>query len=233
MSTLWIFGCSYSAEYTHRGNITNLYQRYKDYRNGILPDVWGKILSNKLNYEYVNCADGGVGNDFIFEQVCKNSENFKKDDILIVEWSYVERFRWILNDEWAHVSASSTPPFINEEFSNEILKMRIHPLFIETIFEYEKIIEVLSRAIGSNVFFWMGDPILQLHIPKNEKLDRKYIASKYIRDDDGTLFQEILGRRNGLRIFEETDGVINDNHFGEDAHKIMAELFYEHIKENI
>jgi hypothetical protein len=233
MSTLWIFGCSYSAEYTHRGNITKKFEKYKEYKNGTLPDVWGKILSDKLNYEYINCADGGVGNEYIFEQVCKNSENFKKDDILIIEWSYIERFRWILNNEWVHTTASNVIPIISREFCDETLKMKTHPLFIKTIFEYEKIIEVLSRAIGFNVFFWMGDYKLQEYIPKDKKLNRKYIASKYIMDNDGTIFWEILNRRKGQTIFNETGGLVDDNHFGEVAHKIMAELFYEHIKDNI
>lgn len=233
MSTLWIFGCSYSAEYTHRGVITENFQQYKDYRNGTLPEVWGKILSNNLGYEYINCADGGVGNDFIFEQVCKNSENFKKDDILIIQWSYMDRFRWVVNDEWRHTTSNTNIPFISQQFCDETFISRTHDLFIKTIFEFEKIIEVLSRAIGFNVYFWSGDYKISELIPKEKKLNKKYITSKYIKDkdkDNDTIFDEILFRRNGQRIFEETDGAVDDNHFGESAHKIMSELFYEHIK---
>jgi len=232
MNTLWIFGCSYSAEYTHRGVITNSFQRYKDYRNGLLPDVWGKLLSDKLKYNYNNCADGGVGNEYIFEQICKNSKNFKKDDIIIIEWSYVDRFRWILNDEWVHVTANATIPFLNQNFSDEMLLMRTHDLFIKTIFEYENIIETLSDAVGFNVFFWLGDYKIARLLPKEKKLNKKYIGSKYL-EDNGTIFNEILDRRDGKIIFQETNGEVEDNHFGERAHKIMAELFYEHIKENI
>jgi len=231
MSTLWIFGCSYSAEYTHRGVISKNFQQYKDYRNGILPDVWGKILSNKLGYDYTNCADGGVGNDFIFEQVCKNSENFKKDDILIIQWSYMDRFRWVVNNEWQHVTSNTNIPFISQQFCDETYITRTHDLFIKTIFEFEKIIEVLAKAIGFNVYFWMGDYIISELIPKDKKLDKKYIGYKYI-NPNGTIFDEILFKRNGKRIFEETNNNVDDNHFGESAHKIIAELFYEHIKEN-
>jgi hypothetical protein len=231
MSTLWIFGCSYSAEYTHRGVISKNFQQYKDYRNGILPDVWGKILSNKLGYDYTNCADGGVGNDFIFEQVCKNSENFKKDDILIIQWSYMDRFRWVVDNQWQHFTSNTKIPFISQEFCDETFVTRTHDLSIKTIFEFEKIIEVLAKAIGFNVYFWTGDYLISELIPKDKKLDKKYIGCKYI-NPNGTIFDKILFKRNGKRIFEETNNSVDDNHFGESAHKIMAELFYEHIKEN-
>jgi len=238
MGTLWIFGCSYSAEYTHRGVITENFQQYKDYRNGILPHVWGKILSNKLGYNYINCADGGVGNDFIFEEVCKNSKNFKKNDILIIQWSYMDRFRWVANNEWLHTNSNTKTPFISQEFCDETLISRTHDLFIKTIFEFERLIEVLSNVVGFNVYFWTSDYKISRLRPNETKFNKKYIASKYIKDkdkdkDNDTIFDEILFRRNGQRIFEETDGAVDDNHFGEVAHKIMAELFYEHIKENI
>lgn len=232
MSKLWIFGCSYSAEYSHRGVITKNFQQYKDYRNGFLPDVWGKILSNNLGYEYINCADGGVGNDFIFEQICNNSENFKKDDILIIQWSYMDRFRWVANNEWQHSTSNTKIPFISQEFCDETFVTRTHDLSIKTIFEFEKIIEVLAKCIEFNVYFWTGDYKISELIPKEKKLNKKYIASKYIKPN-GTIFDEILFKRNGQRIFEETNGAVDDKHFGEVAHKIMAELFYEHIKENI
>jgi len=203
MSTLWIFGCSYSAEYTHRGVISKNFQQYKDYRNGILPDVWGKILSNKLGYDYTNCADGGVGNDFIFEQVCKNSENFKKDDILIIQWSYMDRFRWVVNNQWQHSTSNTKIPFISQEFCDETFVTRTHDLSIKTIFEFEKIIEVLAKYVGFNVYFWMGDYKITKLIAKEKKLDKKYIASKYMKGYE-TIFDEILFRRNGKRIFEET-----------------------------
>jgi hypothetical protein len=36
----------------------------------------------------------------------------------------------------------------------------------------------------------------------------------------------------GLRIFEETNNEVDDMHFGESAHKILGELFYNHIIKN-
>jgi hypothetical protein len=224
MGTLWIFGCSYSAEYTHRGVITKNFQQYKDYRNGTLPEVWGKILANNLGYEYINCADGGIGNDFIFEQVCKNSENFKKDDILIIQWSYMDRFRWVVNDEWQHATSNTNIPFISQQFCDETLISRTNDLFIKTIFEFERLIEVLSNVVGFNLYFWTADPKISRLRSNETKLNKKYI------EKGGSLFNEVLFIRNGQRIFEETNGYVEDNHFAESAHKIMAELIYEHIK---
>ena len=46
-----------------------------------------------------------------------------------------------------------------------------------------------------------------------------------------TIFYEIF-KLGGETIQKETNGLIKDLHFGETAHKIMGDLFFDHIKNN-
>ena len=62
-------------------------------------------MANKLGYELENCAGingvkhkyGGEGNcnSSIFNNISLKSEKFKKDDIVIIEWTTMERFKWV------------------------------------------------------------------------------------------------------------------------------------------
>jgi hypothetical protein len=230
MGKLFLFGCSYTAEYFFSSDLNKTYRQYYDFRGGNFPPTWGQLLANKLNLELVNYAWGGNGNDQIFHDVCKNFSQFKSDDVVIIEWSYICRFRWAQfeGDFWMPVGpVNNDPEIIDENTLNDILINRSHKLYIEQIYDFEKVIDTLSKYMGFKVYFWSADH--QIIYP-NEKINRqtKYIASEYVKKDE-TIFNEVF-RRNGKRILEETDGQINDNHFGESAHRILSEIFYSHIK---
>jgi len=233
MGKLFLFGCSYTAEYFFDSDLNKEYEEYYNFRGGNFPPTWGQLLANKLNLELVNYAWGGNGNDQIFHDVCKNFSQFKSDDVVIIEWSYISRFRWAQFDDnfWMTVGpVNNDPEIIDENTLNDILINRTHKLYIEQIYDFEKVIEALSKYIGFKLYFWSADN--QIIYP-NEKINRqaKYIASEYVKKDE-TIFNEVF-RRNGKRIFEETDGKIDDNHFGESAHRILSEIFYSHIKEKL
>jgi hypothetical protein len=230
MGKLFLFGCSYTAEYFFSSEFNKTYAEYYDFRGGNFPPTWGQLLANKLNLELVNYAWGGNGNDQIFHDVCKNFSQFKSDDIVIIEWSYICRFRWARfeGDFWMPVGpVNNDPEIIDENTLNDILINRSHKLYIEQIYDFEKVIDTLSKYVGFKVYFWSADH--QIIYP-NEKINRqaKYIASEHVKKDE-TIFNEVF-RRNGKRIFEETDGQVDDNHFGESAHQILSEIFYSHIK---
>ena len=72
MSTLHTFGCSYTADYALDGG---KYEEFYNIRGGNFPDVWPKILAKKLNFELNNFGKGGVGNDFIFNQICLHCQH--------------------------------------------------------------------------------------------------------------------------------------------------------------
>ena len=51
------------------------------------------------------------------------------------------------------------------------------------------------------------------------------------KNEEHTVFNPVF-EKGGLRIFEETNNEVDDMHFGESAHKVLGELFYNHIIKN-
>ena len=87
----------------------------------------------------------------------------------------MDRFRWVVNDEWQHATSNTNIPFISQQFCDETLISRTHDLFIKTIFEFERLIEVLSNVVGFNVYFWTADHKISRLRPNETKFNKKYI----------------------------------------------------------
>jgi hypothetical protein len=226
MGKLFLFGCSYTAEYDL---IRTEYRNYYYYRGGNFPPTWGQLLAKKLNLELVNFGLGANGNDEIFQNVCQNSFEFQPDDVVIIGWSYMFRFRWTVpgHKQWSRLSPhNNLPHIISETTTNEIVLNRTHRLYIEQVYDFEKIIERLSDSVGFKVFFWSSDNEIIYCDDEIRKLP-KYIANNYIGKGE-TIFHEVF-RRNGQRIVEETNGKLDDLHFGETGHFILSELFHSYI----
>ena len=137
MNTLFTFGCSFTEDFETSSAL--LYKNYKDFRGGKFPDSWPKILSNKLNLELKNYGEGASGNEQIFHEICKRCDEFKKGDIIIVEWSFVERYRIAVdNNQWLKIGVGNVPdnsPISNELHLEMILNRTLNP-HKELIYDY-------------------------------------------------------------------------------------------------
>jgi len=89
MSKLWVFGDSFSAEFKLNTDWCREYVGWKKY----IPKVYSSVISEKLNIPYTNKAVGGKDNYTIFEQIWDNANDIGEDDIIIIGWSMVTRFR--------------------------------------------------------------------------------------------------------------------------------------------
>ncbi len=230
MGKLFLFGCSYTAEYDYGDGWNQSYSDYYKLRGYNFPPTWGQVIASKLNLDLVNYGRGGNGNDQIFQDVCKHCSEFTSRDTVIIEWSYIIRFRWaqFLGNHWENLGPENVTSDIIEECThNNILINRTNQLYIDQIYDFEKIIEALSKSVGFKLYFWSADS--QIICP-DEKISKqtKYIGNEYIRKGE-TIFDEVF-RRNGQRLLEETNGLIKDLHFGESGHRILGEIFYSHIK---
>lgn len=252
MSTLFGFGDSFTEG--HKLDITYpRYKEWKQYLGGELPDTWTEILSDKLNFSLKNYAVAGMGNYEIFQTICEHSDEFNKGDIVIINWTFMQRFRWVsvYKDEngeptllegkpteyWARLSSNPQKGFhIRESTREDIVMNRSNKLYREEIYNYEKIIDNLAKSIGFDVYYWSADSdlIFEQH-SIGKYLQKKYILSDIIAPPnhsngylDYYIFQ-FFKERGGLRICDETDLEINDIHLGESGHKLQAKLFYEYI----
>lgn len=228
MNTLFTFGCSFTEDFETSSAL--LYKNYKDFRGGKFPDSWPKILSNKLNLELKNYGEGSSGNDQIFQEICKRCNDFKKGDIVIVEWSFVERYRIAVDDnQWLKVGAGDVPndsPITNEFHSQMIMNRTLNP-YKKLVYDYENMIDVLSKSIGFDVYYWsIMEEIIYL-LPPEIRNQKKYLLFDKLFNNE-TPFS-LIHKNGGLRVHEETNDFIMDYHMGESGHKIQAELFYQHI----
>ena len=168
----------------------------------------------------------------VFKDWCKNFQQFKKNDIVIIGWSYINRYKWVDFNTNTWRMADISKPMIsvenNQIIHDEIRFNRTHPLYVEEVYDYMKLIDYLSEQIEFDLYYWSGDCNLIYPTPILERQHKKFLMSNLIGEYNETTFNEVF-KLGGKTIFQETNKMINDSHFGESAHKIMGELFYDHI----
>ena len=236
MNDLFLFGCSYTAGY--EDDLYKPYVEYKKFRGGNFPKTWSELLSEKLNLNHVNYATGGIGNDEIFQRICNKSNEFKRDDVVIIGWTYMTRYRWAhpkIHDHWLRFSphyGELEKQFLSEVTNSEICINRENIQYYYQLRDFENMILSLSKSCGFDVFFWSGGVDKNYYNNIGDDTKKHYLCLDYfVDDDDDSIFNEIF-RRGGQRIKEETNDLIFDLHMGETGHQIQCDLFLEHITNN-
>ena len=244
MGNIFGFGDSYTQGHKLDTSFPS-YKLWKQYLNDKLPDTWIEILGDKLNMDIHNYGMGGASNVEIFHTFCKHINEMKKDDIVIINWTFMHRFRWasyderdgVINKFWMGLSCNpENGKYISESTREEIVLNREHPYYLDEINDYEILIDKLSSLIGFEVYYWSSIPELIYTLPNDKKLTRKYILSdivlfegNHVLNGIGGPFFKMIKNYGGKTIFEETDGFVPDNHLGASGHRVQSELFYEYI----
>lgn len=224
MNTLHTFGCSYTEDFENVFSDGPQRKYVNDYLDGVMPPTWSKVLANLLGYKTVNTAKGGTGNETIFENVCKLSPNFKKGDMVIIQWTENHRFRWP-NHEGYWVNQLPNwgidIPTLSEMTRDEIFYIRDHPLYRKELYNYHILLEQFALSRGFDIYFWsMGENIVT-ELPR----DKKYLLSDKLDSN----YSKYFGKMNAQTITQETNGVIFDGHYSKIGHEVIGNLFYEHI----
>lgn len=221
----------------------------------ILPPEWFVILSQNLKCDYQNYAHMGASNDSIFHQFVDAINNFNENDIVILNWTYLHRFRWGSDikehkNGYLDISVSfGEPKEIKKNFSdltkNQILYNRsTQHIWIRDILNYTKVISNLLDCRKVKVFFWdtdgnilnkLSDYYLNPIYLCNNQILKNVVTTNYMFDDTETCdFFKLIRFYGGGTISYETNGFVPDIvHLGEEGHRIQAELFYNHIKKYI
>jgi hypothetical protein len=251
MRTLHLFGDSFT-----QGHLLDInfqpYKEWKLYRGGELPLCWGDLLSKKLNMIMNNRAVGGMSNSEIFQTICKHSDKFEKDDIVIINWSYPSRFRWASCSnkfnrcKWNRLGGNPHDgSVISEDTRTDIALQKTLIPCIEEIYEHEKLIYEYSKSKKFEVFFWSADIDIINNLPSEKLIDRKYILHDKInslplivqggiavnRSEPKRTIFDVFHQYGAMTVGEETNWEVQDNHLGEKGHIIQFELFYKYITE--
>jgi hypothetical protein len=169
-----------------------------------------KILSDELGLDLINLAEGGVGNDTIFETIYKNAYRIQKNDIIIIGWSSIIRFRMSMidDDEWYNVFPHLYPltkkqnNYISNKTLEETLFNRTHPLYKKELEERVEFINWLFRDMKIIHWSWANEVNNVLKI------------EKYIEN-----------------IRTETNGAVDDLHYSENGNIEIANFLLDKIKE--
>ncbi len=223
MKRLWVFGDNNSAIFGR--TIERRYKYYKEFRNGNFPPTWSEMLAKSLNLQLKNLAVKGQSNYDIFEMFCRCAEQIKKDDIVIIGWSYVQRFRLV--DDATNTFVSVRPNQFKSEHVNipsmlngidihtidSILKNRLNSEWCNEITNWEIIINLLSKYIGFKVLYWTFDESINKPHYISIKNFREYLIS------------------NGAEDFTmESGGILNDDNFGEKGQLVQFQYFLNHLQ---
>jgi hypothetical protein len=241
MNNLVVFGCSFTEGFDGV-SVDDNYERYEKFL-GHKPKSWVNILAQKLGMFLINRGHAGMGNDIIFQDFCDNFKRIKPGDIVIYQWTYVQRFMVAAAPDsysW-YPFVPYTFSFQDENFSkntyDEILYNRTYIQWLSQIKSYERVIEHIVNSLGATIYFWSVDNKIIYETPTLfYKYDKKYLMSDEIGVPSEVnpvhkkdYFDVIKEYNGGLTIQYETNGLVSDSHLGELGHVATAEIFYDHI----
>jgi hypothetical protein len=198
MNNLFVFGDSFSLKN---------YESYGDYINfkGYTPKMYHEQIAEKLNLKLDISAYQGCDNYTIFEYFIEKIDKIKKDDYVIFNWTDISRFRLVQNDgTWIviypymidYTDFNGMLDDIDKKAMNQICLNRNNDLFINEINSYIKLIN--THLKNNKVIHWSW-----INYKNKMKLSLPYEKLE--------------------TIFEETGGVINDNHYSENGNYLLSE----------
>jgi hypothetical protein len=209
-NNLWVFGDSFSVPFK-RVIDDSPYIPYKGY----CPKVYGDIISENLNLNYMDMSIGGCSNQTMFHNFIKNFEKIKPNDIVIFGWTQIIRFRIASkkNDlfDVLIAVADQMGHFIDIE-KNALDHIHVNRMSYSVYFdELCDFIKIINHTCKNNkVLHWTW-----VEPTSNISTDEKKYERKY--------FDLLVPYKKYLTVKEETNGKVLDFHYGETAHKNLAE----------
>lgn len=214
MATLWLFGDSNTALYTHdtieRSEYMIGYSKYLGY----LPKHFSLMLGESLNMEVANRGVGGVDNSFILETIIKELDNFKKGDIILIGWTDPLRFRIADKQGFLFILPNNIPKIedISEECLMSLNLNRTNDLFVIETLNWTKLLKFALKDF--DVIPWSFISVLK---DREDILNVVKIAAHY---DFGYLSP----------IKNETNGIVDDGHLGEKGNLTLYKSLLHYIQ---
>lgn len=216
MNKLWVFGDSYSVPFSKIGNTNERWGILKrDYITwkGYIPKCYGEIISDRLHLNNYNLAIGGTDNYTILDSIISMVDSIDTNDIIIIGWSNTLRFRVVNTNNnfttikannatktlWAAGGVNSITGLSNSTLT-ELIINRDSSKYIDELNNYIKLLNFLFKK--NKIIHW----------------------SPFNQDKDGLMTTHSILNRLEL-IKNETNGLVGDDHFSENAHYTLAEDF--------
>lgn len=232
MPTLWTFGCSFTANYKmyhFTDGVESGDLKYFNFRGGNLPPVWPTVLANNLGYKLNNLGILGDSNHQIFKKFCETCSYIKSGDLVIIEWTFMERFMiaasTLEGDALLTASPHNETLPIGKEASTNMFINRAKSIWTSEIYAFESIIDELAKSKGFDSFYWSAD-----HRIINGESEEFRNKRKYLFNECNTGMMDYLKENYGAQtISDETKHLLKDIHYGEKGHAVIAEKFYNDL----
>lgn len=249
---MYCFGDSFTEGYKN----DMYFIPYNDYRKSLgvnnakdMPPIWSEILGEKLGIESFNYGKGGASNHEIFLRICNQIHKFKKDDIVIINWTYIQRCLWVLDDETKNDTTNhltSVSPYQGKNYDpNNLYKdaydiislNRMKFSWTYEVIGYEKIIDDFAKSRGFKVYYWFTDDYLFYNFFKINNLNQeKYLINNLLQKYNSIEFINtcitfnIFKQYGAKSIFEDSGEKADDIiHLGGTGHRVQAEIFYSYL----
>jgi len=216
MNTLWVFGDSYSAPFSkiqHEGPWKSNYIQWKGYT----PKCYSEFVADKLQLKHINLAVGGTDNYTILDSIISKVDSIDTNDIIIIGWSNTIRFRVVnIHNDFTTIlvynATKTSRPNNGFNSSTELSDSTLTELIINR--DSSKYIDELNNYIK----------LINFSFKKNKVIHWSPFVN--VRD-------RILPTKKCLinleTVTQETNGIVDDGHFSENAHYELAEYFLDII----
>lgn len=251
-NTLWIFGDSFSWDHKIRikSNCINLetdtvWHYIRDHLNGEIFDSWGEIVSRELDMDYVNHASyqtgieiknlpNGNSNNTAVNLLHELASDFKKGDIVILGFTDIVRFEYgNTDDKLIRTHIANDLGNVNTKVIENILLNRDEFDFYKfDILQKLKGLELLSNVVGFDLWYWDWSDCFDIIVREKKVSNDRWIFFKSQHDYYSYLYtiNEIHG---GGSVYWETDGIVNDHHYGKVGNKIHANILINFLKNRL
>jgi hypothetical protein len=207
MARIWTFGDSFTASFRPEPTVTKIIDWRNEYCEfkGYVPNVYGEFISKILDIPLMNMALGGCDNYTILDSIIDSYDIIKEDDIIIIGWSSVLRFRLVNKDNIFKTLIPNSPKTnlvtnfdVEESTVQDMLINRSHVNYIK---ELNKLIKLVGYLF-----------------PRNKLLQWSPFYSW--GDSEGVKVHQIKIELQSIR--KETNEIVNDGHFSEKTHEDLA-----------
>lgn len=203
---IWVFGDSFTQSMAPVPNLKDWRFKYSEYK-GYSPKVFSEFLSDNYGYVCTNRGHGGSDNYTILDIIINHLDQIEDRDIVVIGWSSVHRTR--LANKFGKFT--SLLPGGDDRFKKENAKLvGVSPSTIE---------DLLVNRFDGSCYVSELNRIIKL-------LNRTFINNIIIHWSPFYNFQQgmdVISLPNVQTILQETDGKIQDSHYSENAHEVIAE----------
>jgi hypothetical protein len=206
MPTIWTFGDSYTAPFTPDPNLNDWRNNYCDWK-GYVPKVYGDVISETLGMPLKNLGQGGIDNRTILDSIIDSLGTIKDDDIIIIGWSSILRFRLVNTSNKFQAVLPSIPRKIYKNLGFDVKPSTLEDILVNR--SHVNYVKEHNKTIKMIRFLFKKNTVIQW--------------SPFCMNNcgDGMKVENIILDIQNIRT--ETDGDVDDGHFSEKTQRDLAE----------